>query len=80
MAKCDLHASCYFLNEITVVRPITTGHARGRYCDGDFTSCTIYKVAQAHGIDKVPRYVYPSDTYEFNSKVAEHVYCGDMTW
>ena len=70
MEECDFKAKCYFLNVAAISRPLTTAYAKSTYCDGDFSSCTIYKVAKAHGIDKVPRYVAPEDSYEFNSRVA----------
>lgn len=72
MEKCDFRGECFFVNEIMIARPLTTGYARAAYCDGDFAACTIYKVAKAHGIDKVPRYVSPEDSYEFNDRVVVH--------
>jgi hypothetical protein len=78
MERCDLQAKCYFLNETMMVRPLTTADARTIYCDGDFTSCTIYKVAKVHGMDRVPRYVAPEDSYEFNSRVVEHHFRGNI--
>jgi hypothetical protein len=72
MGKCDFDTECYFLNVKTVTLPFTTCHARTTYCNGDFSKCTIYKAARAHGIDKIPRYVSPDDKYELNSRIVEN--------
>ena len=64
MERCDLSSKCRFLNKTMITRPLTTGHMKENYRNADFHSCTIYKVAKSHGIDKVPRYIAPCDKYE----------------
>ena len=71
MEDCDFKAECYFLNVKTTALPLTTVHTRTKYCNGDFTYCTIYKAAKTHGIGKVPRYVSPDDNYELQNRIAE---------
>lgn len=80
MERCDLNVKCRFLNEIMIERPLTTGYARTAYCDGNFASCTIYKVAKAHGIDKVPNYVTPDDNYELSHRVIELALQDRSSW
>jgi hypothetical protein len=70
--SCDFNAECHFLNCETVYRPLTTACARTKYCQGDFTGCTIYQAAKIHGISKVPRYVSPGDKYELHSRIVEN--------
>jgi hypothetical protein len=72
MGDCDFKATCHFLNVETVYRPLTTEYAKTTYCHGDFASCTVYKAAKAHGIDRVPRYVSPDDTYKLHSRIVEN--------
>lgn len=64
MRHCEFKATCFFINEIIDSLPFTTQYEKARYCDGDFTNCTIRKVALDHGINKVPRYLSPGDKYE----------------
>ena len=72
MAKCNLNAECYFLREATGYMPLTTEYVRTTYCNGAYETCTIYKVASEHGLDKVPGYVAPNDSFDFISQVVEH--------
>jgi hypothetical protein len=58
--------------------PFTTGHAKTKYCNGDFTTCTIYRAAKTHGIDKVPRYVSPDDKYVLHRRIVENAPLGKM--
>lgn len=72
MRRCEFHAECYFLKVKTVSLPLTTCHAKTRYCGGVFTECSIYKAAKAYGIGRVPRYVSPDDQYELHSRIVEN--------
>lgn len=80
MGSCDLNTECHFLNEIMRERPLTTGYAQAVYCNGDFARCTIYRVAQTHGIDRVPIYVNPDDQYELSRRVIELALQDKSSW
>lgn len=71
MESCDFRKTCLFLNEKVVRMPLTTQKMVEHYCEGDFTLCMIYAIAKTHGIEKVPRYVYPSDKFELPSRYLE---------
>ena len=78
MQNCDFNTECFFLNVKTAALPLTTGLARTKYCNGDFTTCTIYKSAKIHGIDMVPRYVSPEDKYVLHHRIVENAPLGMM--
>ena len=62
MTFCNLCERCFFFNEPLVDK--LSGNAknlRGMYCDGDFSRCMIYRLAQSCGIHEVPGYVCPDD-------------------
>ena len=73
MVICEFIGACPFRNGTMTDMPLITQKLEGLFCDGDFTMCLIYKFAMAHGIDKVPEYVSPYDTYELSSWYCEHV-------
>ena len=80
MGHCDFTTACYFLNVKTADLPLTTGHAKATFCSGNFTACAIYRNARTHGIDKVPRYVSPDDTYELDGRLVENCSWDKLTW
>jgi len=64
MADCDLLGSCFFFNELVRVLPETTDFLCDKYCKGAYPNCAIYRISKYYGNDKVPKYLYPNDTYE----------------
>ncbi len=80
MISCDFNNTCPFLNKKVIDLPLTTTKLVENYCTGEFSLCTIYKVAQTHGIDKVPRYVSPDDTYELSHRVIELARLDKLGW
>ena len=61
MAQCKLYASCFFYNDLVADMPHSTEHLREKYCEGDFNECARFKIAQLHGQDYVPKYMFPND-------------------
>lgn len=43
--------------------PHTTDYLRAHYCEGNFTECALYRISKSYGKDKVPKYLYPNDTF-----------------
>jgi hypothetical protein len=74
MASCEFNDTCHFLNKKVIEMPLTTFNAVNNFCHGDFTICTIHKIAMTHGIKEVPKYVSPDDQYELSSRVIELVH------
>lgn len=60
MAHCDCRNSCFFYNELTTDKPKCIEHLKRFYCEGRFSECAIYLLAAIHGIEQVPKYLYPS--------------------
>ena len=73
MESCEFRKRCSFVNETMVGMPLTTLKLVERYCEGDIAKCLIHEFANTDGIDKVPKYVYPNDTFESTSWYNEQV-------
>lgn len=57
--------------------PRTAGQLRDRYCNGNYTECVRFMLAQRYGMDKVPTYIYPNDIFcDLNSRPPES--CGSQ--
>lgn len=80
MKSCDFKDTCHFLNKKVAAMPLTTFNQVKTYCGSDFTLCTIYKAALAHGIDKVPKYVSPDDKYELSHRIVDLVHRDRSSW
>lgn len=65
MSTCELCSSCFFFNEQSTDMPHTTDYLKEQYCMGHrYKECVIYRIAKTYGIDKVPKYLYPTDMFE----------------
>jgi hypothetical protein len=74
MASCDLCDRCYFFNERLFDNLLGNAEKlRSEYCTGDhFKECVLHRIAECHGIGKVPKYLFPNDITEFrNFNIAE---------
>jgi hypothetical protein len=80
MERCEFKETCPFLNEKVGKMPLTTQKLVEHYCEGDFTMCMIHGFAKAHGIDNVPKYVYPDDKLELPSRYLTHIFLEGITW
>ena len=80
MERCDLIDTCAFLNDKMIDMPLTTHKLLEKYCVGDFTLCSIHRVAMTQGIDKVPSNVFPGDKYELSDRVIELALWGKLGW
>jgi hypothetical protein len=78
MARCEFNDKCRFLNKKVLAMPLTTRSLVENFCQGDFKKCTIYNIAVTHGIDTIPKYVYPDDQYELSNRVIELVKQGKL--
>ena len=67
MASCKLCDSCFFLNELFTDMSQTMKSLRDKYCNGEFTKCTRFRISMSYGTDKVPTYIYPNDFLEIQN-------------
>jgi hypothetical protein len=65
MASCDLIGSCFFFNEQLIDMTHTTEYLKEKYCKRDYDSCARYGIAKLYGQDKVPKYLFPNDMFEY---------------
>ena len=59
MADCKRTAKCLFFNDKMEKTPTTASMMKKKYCQGSFTECARYMVAEALGPDKVPTDLFP---------------------
>lgn len=61
MADCELRSSCFFYNDAVTEMSYTVEYLRNKYCNGDFTKCTRFRISESFGSNAVPTYIYPND-------------------
>ncbi|HTG80986.1 MAG TPA: hypothetical protein VL949_03525 [Geobacteraceae bacterium] len=44
--------------------PYTAEYLKDRYCKRDFAGCARFLMSKTYGTEKVPKYLYPNDTFE----------------
>ena len=64
MADCELCTSCFFFNEVFSEMSCTMEYLKNKYCNGDFTQCTRFRISISYGRNNVPTYIYPNDFLE----------------
>ena len=65
MAFCKLCDRCAFFNDTLFDNLLSNAeYLRGKYCEGDFKSCAIFKLAQSGGHEKALEYSRPDDIFE----------------
>jgi len=42
----------------------TMKYLKDKYCNGEFTKCTRFRISMYYGRDNVPTYIYPNDFFE----------------
>ena len=67
MANCKLCASCFFFNELVSDMSQTMKYLKDKYCNGEFTKCTRFRISMSYGRDNVPTYIYPNDFMEISN-------------
>ena len=61
MAQCELVQGCFFTMDFSNNMPSRLALIKRTYCNHDFESCARYTVFKAHGQEKVPNDLDPSD-------------------
>ncbi len=68
---CPSIESCPFFNDKMADMPAVTDNIKREYCNGDYTKCARYIVAQALGKENVPADLFPMNADRANELVAK---------
>jgi len=60
MNKCELFETCAFLNTHAIKYPATISYLIRAYCNVNHKACARFMVFMAHGREKVPADLFPS--------------------
>ncbi len=61
VAECELLPTCPFFNDKMANMPISKEYIKKNYCRQNNMMCARYMVYKAHGREKVPPTLYPSE-------------------
>lgn len=61
MAECELKDTCNFFNNQKHDFPAVANYLISKYCKGAYWECSRYKIYKLHGMNKVPRNMFPNE-------------------